>query len=941
MMHHHHRSTQEPQLSSLLLKKNNLFVLVITVATLAFYLLLLRDDLTMILHPAYLPPEKGNTLQVRSPSTVAPQAPLIVQQRYQQQAIQHRHQHHGKTQLILITPTNRPSFLTRAIPHVFPLLKCFDVRWLIIHTFEFPTTEFVPFFRNVFPFITEMTAYDPTSSKGGHERNVGRDYVVATFTGDGIVYFLDDDNTLPDLCTVLNPKELSTDIMYFADQLRCGRMRLNSDGKEFSNVSNIMPQLSCKMDTGSFLIPLELMRQSTHIMWGFRPGADAPYLGALIRIWVTKHGGDSVRRLPQLTFNYNHLSEKNDGCLRAAWSKEMLNESITEYHELLERMTEYREERAAMMSSTTKESSGGGGGDEGHHRRGGGGSEVVLHDYAHLITVLRRMLPTRIVKYLEVGGVGIGSRALLMSRQELPTASISVDPFSEPGQREEALAMRKLLQGKGEIDWIEHDSVSAIPIVRNLLQSKYNTTHVDILYLNGNRSISALLADFEAFVPMVEGGGYVVIDEFMDVPYRRGGGGGAEDEGRDDGNVRRAILLLMRDRFITLELFDVIGTIGNDARAGAYPVVSGSEFTSADWPRSSSKLFVLRKKQETRATRPLLIVLTGTTNPAYLTRTLHDMAPLRRCVDLRWVIVHGIADARLSFNPLFRDMFSWITEIAQFGEESWPVDVGLEHIANTFSGDGFVYFLDEENVLPDLCDVRAVEMDVLDPRVMYYADQKRCGKMRLNTLVRIFNDTHTMHHQMSSKMDTGNFFVPLQLLNEATYVRWRVHRGTAFFAVLANILLRRFGLGATGSALNVRRIPTLTFNCQHHRCKRVPWLTRHLNESLLEYRDVLQKMTAARDKLSAQDRCVQFPEVVPHEYNYIVHVLRKTISPKKAAVYLEIGVGLGATSILMARFGVLTHVIGVDPFHFPHQREEAARLKALLLPGERSKPQVT
>jgi cephalosporin hydroxylase len=913
-----------PARSFLKLRKNSLFVALITAVTLISYLLLLSDDLAMILHPSYLPEQQtqsGVATQIPSQIVSVVEVGEGTTPPRGLHSVSHHRSIPQKTQLVLITPTNRPSFLTRAISHVFPLQKCFDVRWLIIHTFEFPTTEFVPFFRNVFPWITEITAYDPLSSKGGHERNVGRDYVVATFTGDGIVYFLDDDNTLPDLCTVMDHTELSTDTIYFADQLRCGRMRLNSYGKEFSNISNIMPQLSSKMDTGSFLIPLELLRQSTHVMWGFRPGADAPYLGALIRIWVLKHGGDSVRRLPHLTFNYNHLSERNEGCLRAAWSHEMLNESLAEYHDLLDRMSEHREAKVNNTALTFEE--------QGHQSDGYRG-EVVIHDYAHLITVLRRMLPSRLVCYLEVGGVGVGARSLLMSRQQLPTASISVDTLSEPGQRDEAIELKMLLQGNGHIDWVEQDSTSAAPVVRELLRAKYRQMKVDILYLNGNRSMAALLADFDDYAPMVAAGGYIVFDEFMDVPYRPSGveaGGRAAAD--DNGNVRRAILLLMRDDVITLDHFDIIGTIGNVAGAGAFPVASGSEFTSADWPRSSSKLFVLRKKPTGLVHRPRLIVVTGTTNPVYLSRTLVEMNPLHKCMDLHWVIVHGISDARVPFTPLFREMFSWITEIAQFGDESWPVDVGLDHVTSMFSGDGFVYLLDEDNVLPNLCDVRAVDLESLNPRYMYYADQHRCGKRRLNTLVRIFNDTHTTHHQMSSKMDTGNFLVPLPLINDAAHVRWRMHRGTAFFAVLVNILLTRFGLGATGSALNVRRIPNLAFNFQHNRCKRVPWLTKHLNESLLEYRDVLERMTVARDKVPLTKRCSQFPEVVPHEYGYIVHVLRKTISQKKAAFYLEIGVGLGATSFLMARFGIRTHIIGVDGFRLPHQRDEAERLKSL------------
>lgn len=800
-----------------------------------------------------------------------------------------------KPQLVLITPTNRPHYLSRSIQFVFPLLKCFEVRWLIIHTFAYPAAEFTPIFRDVFPWITEITAFDPTSFKGGHERNVGRDYVVTTTVGDGLVYFLDDDNTLPDLCTVLDPRELHSETMYFADQYRCGRMRLPTDSKDFGNVSNIMQQLSCKMDTGSFLIPLTLLRQSTHIMWGFRPGADAPYLGSLLKIWVTQRGPTSVQRLETLKFRYNHLSEKNDGCVRSSWSQEMLNETLSEYRELLERMTELREELPTA-------------------RRCAATPEVVQHDYTHLIGVLRKMLPSRPVVYLEIG-VRLGATSLFMSRQALPTHVIGVDGFEHFLQREEADRLRSSLQGNGSIDWIHSDSFGASPFVRNLLHTKYNTSTVDMLLLSGNTSVEEARADFETYAPMVAGGGYVIFDEFTD--GLRGGHRG----------VRKALMLLIRDGMV--KNFDVIGTIGNDARAGAYPRGHAEEASSVDWPRSTSKMFVLRKRQTAPRSMQKLVVVTATTKPHFLSRTLMDMIPLRKCFDVRWIIVHGVEDTRFTFTPMFSDAVPWVTEIAQFGQESWPLDVGLEYAASSIGGDGFVYVLDDANALPNLCDPRALDPSTMNPETIYYADQLRCGKMRLNTAARKFNDSKTSVHQVHSKMDTGNFLVPLQILRDASHVKWRFHRGPIFFALLINTIFEMRG-EAAGPAY-VRRLPWIRFNYQQQTCKRSQWSGNLLNQTLVEYRGLLEKMTSLRDNISLEkhaDR--QYPEVVPHEYGYILSVLRKTLHRRIALIYLEIGVGLGATSLFMSRHKLPTNVIGVDGFEDPHQLAEAHAMRAAL-----------
>ncbi|CUG87527.1 transmembrane protein, putative [Bodo saltans] len=878
-----------------------------------------------------------------------------------------------RTTLVLLTPTNRPHFISKGLMHVLPLQRCFDVHWVIVHTFEFPPSEFVPFFRNVFSWITEIPAYNPLSRKGGHERNVARDYIVEHFKGEGLMYFLDDDNTLPDLCSVLGPAEVNTETMYYGDQVHCNRMRLSSVGKDFRNVSNIVHQVGGKLDTGSFLIPLALLRQSSNIQWGLFPGADGWFMADLIRLWVTTRGAGFVRRLPSVKFNYNHLRE-TDGCLRVSWTSDMLIESLAEYRGLLELMTKHRaeslkRERELLLSSSASENE--------RQDINSDNSVVEVHDYAHLIIVLRGMLPSRTAHFVEVGGRGLGARTLLMSRQQLSTSSISVGPFRDSNQRKEATVMRELLQGSGTIDWIERDSASAATVVRELLFHD-NASTIDILYLNGNRSMPDLLADFAAYIPMVAGGGYVVVDEFEDVPYRQSADSGlllrsddnasSKDEWHipfathqevdatanndesaerdtkdtqqpvsDDGNVRRAILTVLCDRRRAplFQDFEVIGTIGNTIQqAGVYPPVINATNSSADWPRSSSKLFVLRKRQHmSRVTRPRLIVLTATSRPAHLSRTLLDMEPLRRCLDLHWVIVHGIADAsRHKFMPMFRDMFPWITEIAQFGIESWPMDVGVEHIVNAHSGDGFVYFLDENNALPDLCDVRSVDLASLDPRVLYYADQKFCGNMRLNTSACILNDTTTIHRNVAGKMDSESFLVPLHMLiHDVAQVRWKWHSGNGFFIFLINSLIHHRD-GATSS---VRRIPSsFSFHHLHRACRpfRFVITTQQLNASLREYRNLLGHLTAARSEVvPVGNRCNQFPEIVLHEYAYIAHAIRSSLFRKTVATILEIGVGLGATSLLMTRHHVPTNVIGVDSFTFPHQKLEAESLKAVTM----------
>jgi len=149
-------------------------------------------------------------------------------------------------------------------------------------------------------------------------------------------------------------------------------------------------------------------------------------------------------------------------------------------------------------------------------------------------------------------------------------------------------------------------------------------------------------------------------------------------------------------------------------------------------PASTEPLQVGLEKEKT----PLYLI-TPSSRPYLLLKSIFHVLPLHQCFDVHWIIVHTVQDQRVFKAPLFRDVFHWITELSTFNEESisgnHERNVGLSHVVERASH-GLVYFLDDDNVLSmDLC-----QQDVqneLDIEKMYYADQIQCSSPRRKPLI--------------------------------------------------------------------------------------------------------------------------------------------------------------------------------------------------------------
>jgi predicted O-methyltransferase YrrM len=463
-----------------------------------------------------------------------------------------------KPPLFIITPTNLPHYLTRSIYSVIKIRECFDVNWIIVHTKKIKRLTRAPMFRDVFSWITELYGFNKKSLYGNHERNIGIAHVLRK-ASKGLVYFLDDDNTMPNICRMQNTKLLDVNSLYYADQYRCGQMRLNTRYKNWSRVENVREQICRKMDTGSFFVPISLLK-NTGISWPIRISeSDCEFYTNLAEKMVLNNEQKHIKRLSTVKFNYNELSTKINstacGRWKFKWNATHLQNSLLKYRKLILNMETVRLTLNSSQLMNRK--------------------EVTFHTYVHILFNLRTALGLKSAIYVEIG-IWKGATSLFMANHSFPTRIIGIDGFYLDKQELEATALINSLMPKNgnSIEIIKSDSRKAIPELKRRLDGGM----IDILFIDGDHSVYGATMDFILYLPLVVPGGYIIFDDFLDTLMSEG--------------VRKTIWQLVQNGTINLDDFDIIGSVENTAQASAYFINDPYYF---DWGSSSSNEFILRK----------------------------------------------------------------------------------------------------------------------------------------------------------------------------------------------------------------------------------------------------------------------------------------------------------------------------------------------------------
>ena len=245
---------------------------------------------------------------------------------------------------------------------------------------------------------------------------------------------------------------------------------------------------------------------------------------------------------------------------------------------------------------------------------------------------------------------------------------------------------------------------------------------------------------------------------------------------------------------------------------------NGSMTSAATTPLAMEKPLVVTSSMTSAATptekKPLLVFITAVNRPNNLPLLLTRILPIRKCFDVRWLLVFSAARSKpWSERKYFaHNLLQWITQLRTQDTNSnagHKHNVALDFIGNTSQlrdGNGFIYILDDDNFPPfGLCNAP------MDTDAVYFGNQMtyKRGRMVVRILTLIpsaemfsFQREEDVSLRLVNHIDSGSLLLPLSLwrrLGVHTIRHKPVynHDGWFFSEIVAKSM---------GSALQFRRL---------------------------------------------------------------------------------------------------------------------------------------
>jgi predicted O-methyltransferase YrrM len=143
----------------------------------------------------------------------------------------------------------------------------------------------------------------------------------------------------------------------------------------------------------------------------------------------------------------------------------------------------------------------------------------TFHHGYHILYDLRTLLGGEPKTYLEIGSY-CGASACLMLQHQLPTRVICIDPLNLPAAHFGAT------ESQGDVLRYNINRFNKftreVAIYRNHstdpdLHEKLKGEKVDILFIDGDHAGNVVINDFVYFHQMVNPGGFIVFDDYLDV----------------------------------------------------------------------------------------------------------------------------------------------------------------------------------------------------------------------------------------------------------------------------------------------------------------------------------------------------------------------------------------------------------------------------------------
>lgn len=340
--------------------------------------------------------------------------------------------------------------------------------------------------------------------------------------------------------------------------------------------------------------------------------------------------------------------------------------------------------------------------------------------------------------------------------------------------------------------------------------------------------------------------------------------------------------------------------------------------------------------------KPLLIFITPLSRVNNVPVLMARILPVRECFNVKWLLVFSAeSSGHWSEHKYFEnDSFPWIVQlktplkghpsISGHVERNIALDF-MQRTPGLRDGDGFMYFLDDDNLPPiGLCTAP------MDTDAIYFGDQftynavSKSMKVRKNSVIPSedmfrFKTGTEVEHRLVKHVDTGTFLLPLSKWRslEALAIRWKpiyIHDGIFFSDVIVQLL------GPTLQFYRINDKAHFFYNGMESMWS--SWYDREKSaKSLKAFRGVVAQMSDFQHT-HPKDFMMKRVEVSFHEHVHILYNIRDCLGAK--ALYLEIGVWKGTTSFFMAQHPLQTYVIGIDPFQLKHQEHDSNMFKQMM-----------
>jgi cephalosporin hydroxylase len=185
----------------------------------------------------------------------------------------------------------------------------------------------------------------------------------------------------------------------------------------------------------------------------------------------------------------------------------------------------------------------------------------TFHYHTHILHDIRTSLGDSVKTYLEIGSYAGGSMSF-MSSHIYPTKCYTVDLGYPMSQDIVERNVERFKNHNSSFRYFMGDSQDkgVIDIVRNEVKK------IDILFIDGDHSRKGVLSDFTYYSDLVNIGGYIVFDDYLDYEF--------------SPEVRGAVDEIVKE--MNTDEYEIIGSLKYDLL---------SEFTKMD----TNNLFVVKK----------------------------------------------------------------------------------------------------------------------------------------------------------------------------------------------------------------------------------------------------------------------------------------------------------------------------------------------------------